>query len=192
MRNRLTPEPVTTLEEDEVFVFGSNEAGIHGAGAARKALEFGAVMGVGVGERGNTYALPTKDANILTLPTEKIAEYAEQFVQHAALSPHRTYLLTRVGCGLAGYTDEDIAPLFDGAAEVGNICLPPEFWAVLREARKERREALIHEFSRMLDCDYYEHVGGVLRAWKDAEVCAEYDEQELRAAIPELPGELLL
>lgn len=97
---------------DIIFVFGSNEAGVHGAGAARSALEkWGAVWGSGVGRNGNSYAIPTKDHNIQTLPVESIKPYVDDFIDYVKDNPG-IYLISEIGCGLAGYTSEEIAPLF--------------------------------------------------------------------------------
>jgi len=111
---------------DRVFVFGSNEAGRHGAGAALHAAKYhGAVYGVGRGHRGRSYAIPTKDANIRTRPLEFIAVDVAEFLTYAASHPELTFEVTRIGCGLAGYTDDQIAPMFDGAP---SNCELPEGW----------------------------------------------------------------
>jgi hypothetical protein len=111
--------PPFTHEEHErcpngyIFVFGSNLAGRHGRGAALYArAHFGARLGVGVGLTGQAYALPTKDAQLKTLPLDRIAEYVDAFIQTAASMPEMFFWLTPVGTGLAGYTHDDIAPLF--------------------------------------------------------------------------------
>jgi hypothetical protein len=102
---------------NEIFVFGSNLAGRHGAGAAKIAVQkFGAVYGTGIGLSGLSYAIPTKDQNIRRLPLSEIKLYIDEFIR---LSNHPiligNFFVTRVGCGLAGYTDSEIAPLFKGA-----------------------------------------------------------------------------
>jgi hypothetical protein len=99
----------------KVFVFGSNLAGAHGGGAALEALNYGAVYGQGTGRQGDTYAIPTKDARIRTLPLNRIKDHVDEFLDYAAQHPDTEFFLTRVGCGLAGYEDEDIAPLFADA-----------------------------------------------------------------------------
>lgn len=100
----------------DIFVFGSNLAGRHGAGAARTArLIYGAVYGVGQGRTGNAYAIPTKDHKIVTLPLEYINVYVQRFLKYARENPELQFKVTRVGCGLAGYTPQDIAPMFRGA-----------------------------------------------------------------------------
>lgn len=98
-----------------IFVFGSNEAGIHGAGAARFArINKGAKFGKGNGLVGYSYAIPTKDWNIKTLPYKDVANYVRKFVAFAEDHPDLSFQLTRVGCGLAGFTDEEMIPLFVG------------------------------------------------------------------------------
>lgn len=128
---RITPEEITSLNKGEIFVFGSNLAGIHGAGAARQAIQWGALMGQGLGHAGNTYALPTKNRRIETLPIGIIERYVKGFIYFAKDNPTRKFLVTAIGCGLAGYTPEDIAPLFRGAVDVSNIYLPESFWKIL-------------------------------------------------------------
>ena len=101
--------------DNSIFVFGSNLAGIHGAGAAAAALNLGAEWGKGVGLFGKTYAIPTKDENIKTMRLSAIRPYIEEFVQFTKDHPELRFFMTRIGCGLAGYTDRQIAPLFKGA-----------------------------------------------------------------------------
>ena len=115
-----------------IFVFGSNLAGVHGAGSARHALEScGAKWGVGVGLRGASYAIPTKDRNIRTMPLEDIAPHVSDFLTFAREHPEMTFDVVAIGCGLAGFTSEQIAPLFAGAPT--NCNLPPEFVAIIGE-----------------------------------------------------------
>lgn len=110
----------------DIFVFGSNLAGRHGKGAALAAVkEHGAIHGQGVGRQGQSYALPTKDHHIQTLPLHKIKEHVEYFLRHAKHHPEDTFKLTAVGCGLAGYKPSDIAPMFADAPQ--NVVLPREF-----------------------------------------------------------------
>lgn len=116
---------------DEIFVFGSNLAGVHGAGAARFALEHcGAVFTNGIGLQGQSYAIPTKDYNIQTLDLDTIREYAKEFCEYTRRHPEKKFFLTRVGCGLAGYTDDQIAPLFVDI-NTENTRYPPEWEAEL-------------------------------------------------------------
>ena len=118
-----TPERITELKDDEVFVFGSNLAGMHGGGAAYVAFQkFGAVMGCGVGLRGQSYAIPTMQGGV-----ETIKPYVDEFISFAKSHPDLFFYVTRIGCGIAGFRDKDIAPLFKDAAGVENICLPKSF-----------------------------------------------------------------
>ena len=106
---------ITKLPDGHYFVFGSNEAGRHGKGAALTAKNcFGAVYGQGHGEQGNSYAIATKDDSLRSLSLDTIAENVRVFLQHAINHPHKQFAVSRVGCGLAGYKDEDIAPMFKG------------------------------------------------------------------------------
>lgn len=123
MNRRYTPERITSLAENEIFVFGSNLAGMHGGGAARLAHErFGAVWGEGVGLHGQTYAIPTMQGGV-----ETIKPYVDEFIRFAQQNGHLTFLVTRIGCGIAGFRDDEIAPLFKEALDVENIILPQTF-----------------------------------------------------------------
>lgn len=107
-----------------IFVFGSNLAGIHGAGAALFArLHRGAIVGQGVGLQGHSYAIPTKDERIRTLPLARIKPHVLEFIEFARKNPQLKFEVTRIGCGLAGYVDNDIGPMFKGAPD--NCNLPP-------------------------------------------------------------------
>ena len=99
-----------------IFVFGSNEAGRHGRGAALEARKhWGAETGVGIGRTGQAYAIPTKDRNLRVLPLETIAGFVDYFLHYAGEHPELTFLLTKIGCGLAGYTESEIGPMFSEA-----------------------------------------------------------------------------
>jgi len=112
-----------------IFVFGSNLAGRHGKGAALYAKQHkGARYGQGVGLQGNSYAIPTKDQNIKTLPLETIKIYIDEFIKFAINNPDLTFEVTKIGCGLAGYMPKDIAPMFKGVP--GNVLLPQEFYHI--------------------------------------------------------------
>lgn len=112
-----------------IFVFGSNLAGVHGAGAAKFAREnHGAIYGQGVGLQGESYAIPTKDENIETLPLHRIFPFVVHFLYFAAQHPEMTFNVTRIGCGLAGYSDKNIAPMFRGAPQ---NCVLPDGWRAL-------------------------------------------------------------
>lgn len=111
MNKRYTPERISILAENEIFVFGSNLAGAHAGGAARLAYDrFGAVWGKGVGLHGKTYAIPTMQGGI-----ETIKPYVTGFIRFATEHTELTFLVTRIGCGIAGFKDEEIAPLFKEA-----------------------------------------------------------------------------
>lgn len=115
-----TPEFITHLNENEIFVFGSNLAGMHGGGAARIAYErFGAKMGQGVGLQGQCYAIPTMQGGV-----ETIKPYVDEFIAFAQQHNEYTFLVTRIGCGIAGFRDEEIAPLFEDAHLLPNVVLP--------------------------------------------------------------------
>ena len=125
--HRITPDFITSLKENEIFVFGSNLRGMHGGGAARIAYQhFGAIYGQGVGLQGQSYAIPTMQGG-----TETIRPYVDEFIQFAKHHPEMTFLVTRIGCGIAGFDAEDIAPLFVDALDVENIHLPQDFWEIL-------------------------------------------------------------
>ncbi len=120
MEKRTTPEFITSLQPNEIFVFGSNLRGMHGGGAAYIAYrKFGAIMGQGVGLQGQSYAIPTMQGGI-----ETIRPYVDEFIAFARQHPELTCLVTRIGCGIAGFTDEEISPLFEQAHDVENIVLP--------------------------------------------------------------------
>ena len=122
-QKRTTPEHITSLQPNEIFVFGSNLRGMHGGGAAYVALrKFGAIMGQGVGLQGQSYAIPTMQGGV-----ETIKPYVDEFIQFAKEHPNLTFLVTRIGCGIAGFTDEEISPLFEAAHVVENIVLPPNW-----------------------------------------------------------------
>ena len=113
------------MTDDIIFVFGSNLAGRHGAGSALKALEFGAKIGIGEGIQGKTYAIPTKDENLKTLPLSQINEYVHMFLKYAKAHPWLTFYVVEIGCGLAGYKPWQIAPMFSG--HTSNVLLSPKF-----------------------------------------------------------------
>jgi hypothetical protein len=113
-------------EQHDIFVFGSNLAGIHGAGAALHArLHHGARQGLGIGLVGTSYAIPTKNEHLETLPLTVIKSFVDRFIDYARATPELTFFVTRIGCGLAGYTDEEVRPMFHDAPD--NVELP-EGW----------------------------------------------------------------
>ena len=118
-----TSERISELRENEIFVFGSNLAGAHGGGAAWLAYRrFGAVWGEGVGLHGRTYAIPTMQGGVDT-----VKPYVDDFILFSKEDKELTFLVTRIGCGIAGFRNEEIAPLFKDAICVENIILPKEF-----------------------------------------------------------------
>lgn len=120
---RFSPSFINALAPNEVFVFGSNLEGFHGGGAARIALKrFGAVWGKGVGHYGQSYAIPTMQGGVDT-----IRPYVDQFIEYADVHPELVFLVTRIGCGIAGFDDSDIAPLFAKAVDMKNVKLPKSF-----------------------------------------------------------------
>lgn len=126
-RPRYTPDNLCSLKADEVFVFGSNLRGQHGGGAARFAqIHFGARWGVGVGLQGQSYAIPTMQGGVDT-----IKPYVDQFIDFAIARKDLFFYVTKIGCGIAGFRDEQIAPLFKRAMQVDNICLPESFSSIL-------------------------------------------------------------
>ena len=129
-----------------IFVFGSNLAGRHGAGAALHARKYhGAAYGCGQGRTGNSYAIPTKDEKLRTLPLSRIEAYVRMFIEYARLNPQLRFKVTAVGTGLAGYSHRDIGPMFSDAPD---NCVLPDEWTVYREwfseAAKLRDAAAIY------------------------------------------------
>lgn len=135
MKDKYTPENIVSLNQDEVFVFGSNLAGKHAGGAARIArMCFGAIWGQGVGLQGQSYAIPTMQGG-----TETIKPYVDEFISFAKDHRELTFYVTRIGCGIAGFTDEQIAPLFDAAFDLPNVVLPESFSHIINHARQTCR-----------------------------------------------------
>jgi len=129
---KFTPDKITKLKKNQVFVFGSNEAGIHGAGAAKLAEEkFGAIRGMGYGLQGKSFGIPTKDTFIRTLPLDKIEFYIYSFLTEVMEYPDTEFLVTKIGCGLAGYSEDQIANLFKGKFIPENVTLPESFFNII-------------------------------------------------------------
>lgn len=177
-----------------IFVFGSNLAGRHGAGAAKYAFtHHRAKWGQGIGRQGDSYAIPTKDAQIQTLPLDAILGYVSDFIDYARARPDLEFQVTAIGCGLAGYTVEDIRPMFESSPK--NCTWPPEF------LDKVERGSMIQAFhavklfnslkmgpikdeninptiKKMVDRGYFQIVGGILYMTKPAFAALEtFDEQ---------------
>lgn len=120
---RIAPSYISKLAPNEVFVFGSNLEGMHGGGAALTAYKkFGAVWGQGVGLQGQSYAIPTMQGGV-----ETIKPYVDEFIDFARKHPDLRFLVTPIGCGIAGFKPSQIAPLFKEAKNIFNIYLPKEF-----------------------------------------------------------------
>ena len=123
-----TPERISKLNPNEIFIFGSNLAGMHGGGAAWIAYErFGAIMGQGVGLQGQSYAIPTMQGGVDT-----IKPYVDEFIEFASKHPEYKFLVTKIGCGIAGFRVEEIAPLFAEAIDMDNVILPEDFVEVIQ------------------------------------------------------------
>ena len=121
--SRVSPDMIRNLNAQEIFVFGSNLQGMHGGGAARVAVsKFGAIMGQGVGIQGQSYAIPTMQGGV-----ETIQPYVDEFIEFAKAHSEYKFLVTRIGCGIAGFTDSEVAPLFKEVLTVENIYLPESF-----------------------------------------------------------------
>jgi hypothetical protein len=114
---------ITKLEPSEIFVFGANLAGAHGAGAARQAMKFGAVYGR-FGLVGQTYGIPTKDKNLKTLPLSEIKHYIDLFEGVVRDRQDLTFLITKVGCGLANLKEWQIKPMFENFYQLSNVVMP--------------------------------------------------------------------
>lgn len=140
MYNReYTPDRMTELKPNEIFVFGSNLAGAHAGGAARLAYNrFGAIWGQGVGLHGQSYAIPTMQGGV-----ETIRPYVDEFIRFAMTRPDLKFYVTQIGCGIAGFKTEEIAPLFQAAIDVEKIILPKPFVVVLSPCKPIRNSYMV-------------------------------------------------
>ena len=139
-----TPDFITELGDNEIFVFGSNLAGAHGGGAARLAYNrFGAVWGQGVGMQGQSYGIPTMHGGV-----EDIRPYVDEFVAFAKAHPEYKFLVTQIGCGIAGFTVDEIAPLFYHAIDCKNIVLPKEFDDIIQDIHNRFIDSFDHDADR--------------------------------------------
>ena len=128
-QKRISSSRITELKPDEIFVFGSNLEGLHGGGAAYLAYrKWGAIWGQGVGLQGQTYGIPTMHGG-----PDPIRPYEDEFIKFAQVHPELKFLVTEIGCGIAGFTPEEIAPLFTEAIPIENIYLPERFWHILEK-----------------------------------------------------------
>jgi hypothetical protein len=124
--NRITPDHISSLKADEIFVFGSNAHGMHAGGAARYALDhFGAIWGVGEGLQGQSYAIPTMEG------LDSLKSAVDRFIAFAKQHTEYKFLVTPIGCGIAGYRESQIGPMFAQAVDLPNVFLPAGFWDVL-------------------------------------------------------------
>ena len=127
MKERISPDIINDLNENEIFVFGSNLEGSHGGGAAAiAARKFGAIWGQGVGLQGQSYGIPTMHGGV-----SAIKPYVDEFIEFAKNNAQLDFLVTRIGCGIAGFREEEIAPLFENATSLENVYLPDTFWDII-------------------------------------------------------------
>ncbi len=158
--SRITPSAINVLEPNEIFVFGSNFEGRHLGGAARAAKEkFGAVWGIGEGLQGQSYAIPTMEG------IDNIRPAVERFASFALQHEELKFYVTAIGCGIAGYQPEEIAPLFLDAAYLGNVYLPISFWKILREVA-DSPEKIQKAAKNIIDLCSYMHKNNVA-AWNE-------------------------
>lgn len=125
---RISPKWIDKLNDNEIFVFGSNLEGFHGGGAANLAMKWGAIWGQGVGLQGQTYAIPTMHGGV-----ETIKPYVNDFILFAQTHPEFKFLVTEIGCGIAGFSIKEIAPLFKDTMSVNNVYIPLSFYEILIE-----------------------------------------------------------
>ena len=158
---KYTPDNITELLPHQVFVFGSNLSGIHGGGAARTAIKWGAEWGNPVGLQGQTYAIPTKSKGIArTLTIDEIRPFVDEFIQFAKDHPELEFLVTEIGCGLAGLTPEEVRPLFVNALPVENIALPKRFSVIRAWYFSTTERKLRHEDGRQIEVGVTHEVEG--------------------------------
>jgi hypothetical protein len=130
---KITPDNITELNENEIFVFGSNMSGQHSKGAAKTAMKWGAIYGQAAGLQGRTYGIPTVNASITNkLSINKIKMFVEYFYNFVNRNLDKHFLITEIGCGLAGHNVKDIAPLFRNFINLDNVSLPKKFIRILK------------------------------------------------------------
>jgi hypothetical protein len=128
-----SPDRIAELKDNEIFVFGSNLAGAHGGGAAWLAYQrFGAVWGQGVGLQGRSYGIPTMHGGV-----EAIKPYVDEFIDFSRQHPELRFLVTRIGCGIAGFAPAEIAPMFADAIDLDNVILPEDFVRILNSTSQQ-------------------------------------------------------
>lgn len=175
MYNRkYTPDRITELKPNEVFVFGSNLAGSHGGGAARLAYNrFGAIWGQGVGLQGQSYGIPTMQGGV-----ETIKPYVDEFIEFVKQHPEYKFLVTRIGCGIAAFVPNEIAPLFNDAIDVENVILPKDFVEVLQSTDREKPCEIV---TWDAEKDFLEKYRVFMKKAKSGDSLAYYQVKELRA-----------
>lgn len=125
---RVSEKHIDKLEDDEVFVFGSNTEGMHAGGAARMAMNWGAIYGKAFGLQGKTFAIPTVDyTRSGKMSIDEIKKYVDEFLDFTIKNKDKKFLVTEIGCGIAGFKVSEIAPLFRKALEYSNVYLPERF-----------------------------------------------------------------
>ena len=131
---RVSAKHIDKLEDDEVFVFGSNTEGMHTGGAARMAMNWGAIYGKAFGLQGKTFAIPTVDyTRSGKMSVDEIKKYVDEFLDFTIKNKDKKFLVTEIGCGIAGFKVSEIAPLFRKALEYSNVYLPERFINYLKE-----------------------------------------------------------
>lgn len=153
--SRITPSQVNVLEDGEIFVFGSNYQGAHMGGAARAAKEkYGAIWGIGEGLQGKSYAIPTMEG------LDNLRPAVERFTSFARQHQELKFFVTAIGCGIAGYAPEEIAPFFLEAARMPNIYLPLSFWKIILDKYNDEQNSN-HAAQKVLDLCTYMHRHGI-------------------------------
>ncbi|MBW5396711.1 hypothetical protein [Brachyspira pilosicoli] len=131
---RISAKHIDKLEDNEVFVFGSNTEGMHAGGAARMAMNWGAIYGKAFGLQGKTFAIPTVDyTRSGKMSIDEIKKYVDEFLDFTIKNKDKKFLVTEIGCGIAGFKVSEIAPLFRKALEYSNVYLPERFINYLKE-----------------------------------------------------------
>lgn len=134
--DKLTPELINELKDNEIFVFGSNTKGLHAGGAAYYASKlFGAEWGVSEGITGRAYAIPTCTPAIEKVSVQDLKLSVDRFIQYATENNNFNFLVTPIGCGIAGWSAEEVAPMFESAATLPNVSLPEIFWNIFLETK---------------------------------------------------------
>lgn len=138
---RISESHIVKLQENEIFVFGSNLSGRHGKGAAKTARTWGAIYGQAEGKQGQTYGIPTVDHAIKNpLSIDEIQKRVQTFENYARQHPELKFLVTEIGCGLAGHTVREIGPLFQNCSKLHNVYLPESFWKTFSKTQKTQRK----------------------------------------------------